>query len=139
MRSGPSSHLARPLRHSSAWLAANSSGDICLPGRFALVDPRPKVARRQVRKREQQVAQVALGIDRDGRDAVERRLFQQRHAQPRLAAARHADADGVGREVLAVVKQRLGMRLAGRQIVRPAEVERAELVDVGHHTITVRS
>ena len=33
----------------------------------------------------------------------------------------------------------LASRLAGRQIVRPAEIERAELVDVGHHAITVGS
>ena len=32
-----------------------------------------------------------------------------------------------------------GSRLAGRQIVRPAEIERAELVDVGHQTITAGS
>ena len=61
----------------------------------------------ELRKREQQIAEVALGIDRDRRDAVERRLFQQRQAEPRLAAAGHADADGVRREVLAVVEQRL--------------------------------
>ena len=132
MRSGPSSHFASPFRHSSAWLAANSSGDILLSGRFALVDPRPKVARLELGKRQQQVAEVALGIDRDRRDAVERRLFQQRQAQPRLAAAGHADANGVRREILAVVEQRLGRRFARRQIVRPAEIERAGLVDVSH-------
>ena len=58
----------------------------------------------QLGKGEQQVAEVALGIDGDDRDAVDGGFFEQRQAEARLAAAGHADAHGVGGEVLGVVR-----------------------------------
>ena len=57
---------------------------------------------------------------------------KQREAEAGLAAAGHADADGVGGEVGAVVEQRLVGRLPRGEVVPAAEVERAALVDVGH-------
>ena len=46
-------------------------------------------------------------VDADGRDAVDGGFLQQRQAQAGLAAAGHADADGVGRQVLRVVEHQV--------------------------------
>ena len=83
-------------------------------------------------KRQQQVAQVALGIDGDRRDAVDGRFFEQREAQARLAAAGHADADGVRGQILRVVQQQLVAQLLRRRVEFTAQVEDAELLEVRH-------
>ena len=81
---------------------------------------------------EQQVAEVALRIDDDRRDAVDGGLLEQRQAEPGLAAARHADADGVRDEIARVVEQQVVPALLFREVERLAEVERAELLEVLH-------
>jgi hypothetical protein len=53
-----------------------------------------------------QVAEIALRIDRERGNAVDRGFFEQREAEARLAAAGHADADRVRRQILRVVEQR---------------------------------
>ena len=103
---------------------------LALAGRLARVHPGLEVRGLQVRKRQQQVADVALGVDGDGRHAVDGGLLQQRQAQARLAAAGHADADGVGGQVPGVVEQFIAERL-GLRVVFPAEVEDAELLVAG--------
>ena len=133
MRSGPSSHLARPLSTARPG-GGESSGDI-FSRAASSVDPRSEIARRQIGKRQQQIAQIAFRIDRDRRNAVERGFLQNSQAKPRLAAAGHADANGVRREVLAVVEQRLGAGLLLGQVVRATEVKRAWFVDVGHRIL----
>ena len=81
---------------------------------------------------------VALRVDHERRDAVERGLLEQRDAEARLAAAGHADADGVGREVPRVVHQRLGGERILGGVVAAAEVERAEFFEVRHGAIIRR-
>ena len=100
--------------------------------RFARIDPRQELGRFQVRKRQQQVAEVALGIDADRRDAVDAGLFEQRQAQAGLAAAGHADADGVRGEIARVVEQQVLGRRARRRVVFPPEIEHAEFFVVLH-------
>src|SRR6185369_15031715 len=63
--------------------------DALLAG-ILLIDPWAEVFGAKFRKRKEKVSQIALGIDDDRRDAVDRRLFQQRDAQPGLSAAGHA-------------------------------------------------
>ena len=86
-------------------------------------------------KGQHQVRDVALRVDHDRRDAVERGLLEERDAEPRLAAAGHADADRVRRQVPRVVHQRLGGERVLGGVVAAAEVERAEFFEVGHGAI----
>ena len=63
----------------------------CGPLRASSIQGR-KSCRHEIGKGQQQVAEVALGVDRDRGDAVDRRFLEQRDAQAGLAAAGHADA-----------------------------------------------
>ncbi len=105
------------------------------PGRFVLVDPGTKVGRPQLGKRQQQVAQVSLRIDGDRRDAVQGRFFQQRQAQPRLAAAGHPHAHGVRRQIARLVEQlHVAARTAG-QVVLAAEIKLVRLLELRHRAL----
>jgi hypothetical protein len=98
---------------------------LALARRLAFVHPRAEVLGAKVREREQQVADVALRVDRDRGHAVDRGLLEQRQAQARLAAAGHADADRVRGEVARVVEQ-VGAELLRTGIELATEVEGAE-------------
>ena len=106
-------------------------GQVLAP-RVVLVDPRPELLGGELRKGEQQVAHVALGIDHQRGDAVDGRLFEQADAEAGLAAAGHADADRVGHQVLRVVEHLPVARLARLQVVRPAQIEGAQLLVALH-------
>ena len=98
-----------------------------------------KVRRREIRKREQQIAEIALRVDADGRDAVDGGFFEQREAQARLAAAGHAHADRVRGEVLRVVEDQVVERRAlARGIELAPEIENAELFVVLHGCTSLR-
>ncbi len=74
-------HFASPLRQSSAVTGGVVVGRLALARGRRLVDPGPEVGGREIREGQQQVAQVALRVDRDGRDAVDRRLLEQRRSR----------------------------------------------------------
>ena len=112
MRSPSWPQSARPFFHVSAVLAASSSGVDALRVWLRRRRSRGEILGRELRKREQQIAEIALGIDDDRGDAVDGRFFEQRQAEARLAAAGHADADGVRGQVLRVVEQQFIGRLA---------------------------
>ena len=95
------------------------------------VHPGQEVLRLEVGEGQHKVAEVPFGVDHNGGDAVERRLFQQRDAQSGLAAARHTHADAVSDQVLGVVQKEAGILLFG-QVVFAAEVERPQLFEVFH-------
>jgi hypothetical protein len=114
-------HAGRPLGRRDA-LALRLRG----------VDPGREVGGGKVREGQQQVRDVALGVDDQRRDAVEGRFLEQRDAQAGLAGAGHADADGVRRQVLRVVQQRRGRKRPGGGVVLAAEIEDAELLEVLH-------
>ena len=103
--------------------------DALAPG-VVLVDPRREVLRAEIREGQAEVREVALRVDDERGDAVEQRLLEEPEAEPGLAAPGHADAHRVGDEVLGVVEEGRGARLLRREIVRPAEVEDAELLEV---------
>jgi Flp pilus assembly protein TadD len=115
MRSGSWPHSARPLRQVSAVLRGEAASGQAL-ARASRRRPRAEILRGELREGEQQVAEVALGVDGDRRDAVDRGLLEQREAQAGLAAAGHADADRVRGDLRKAV---LALR------------ERAALVDDG--------
>ena len=100
--------------------------------RLVLVDPGPEILRGEPGERQEQVAQVALRIDGDDRHAVDGRFLDQAQAESGLAAARHADAEGMGHQVARVVQDRLVERLSRLDVVFTAEVEQAELLEVLH-------
>ena len=103
-----------------------------LPPCLVRIDPREEVLGTQLGKAQEQVAQVSLGIDRDHRDAVDRRLFQQGDSQPGLAAAGHPHANGVRGQVLRLVEQQVRRDLALLQVIGLAEVKKPELFVVLH-------
>ena len=131
MRAPSSPQAASPFCHSSAcWRGVVVHRQV-LPARVVLVDPRPEVFRLEPGEREQQVGEIALGIDDDGRDAVDGRFLDQRQAQAGLAAAGHADADRVGDQVLRVVEDQAVLRLLLLPVIGPAQVEDAQLLEIG--------
>ena len=85
-----------------------------------------------MRERQQQIAQVAFGIDDDGRDAVERRFLNQADAESGFAGTGHADAHRVGGQVLRFVEQRLFRRLPRFGIEDPSQIEHAQLFEIDH-------
>ena len=101
-------------------------------GGVVLVDPGPEVLRAQRREGEHEIGQVALGVDHDRRHAVERGLLDDADAEPRLARARHADADGVRGQVLRVVEDVAVLQRLGLDVVRLAEVEAPKSFDLVH-------
>ena len=111
-------HLRRALGHRAS-----------TPRRVARIDPRLEIPRRERRKREEQVSDVTFGIDADRGHSVDRGLFEERDAEARLAAARHADADRVGRQITRVVEQRRSIRRA-RRVEGATEVEGTELLEL---------
>ena len=105
---------------------------LAVPPRLVFVYPGPEVRRGEVRERQEEVAEVALRIDHDRRNAIDRGLLQQVDADARLAAAGHADAHGMRDEIRRVVQQvsRLG-GLRGR-VDRAPKIEESELLVVWH-------
>src|SRR5262249_36942833 len=87
--------------------------------------PRRELLGGELREREEEVSEVALRIDDDRGNAVDRRLLEERDRQTGLAAAGHADDDGVRRQVFCVVEE--------RTIAFSAEIEGAELLEVREH------
>ncbi len=110
-----------------ALLRGEVVGRQILPLRVAFIDPWPEILRPQLREGEEQIAEIALRIDGDRRHAVERGLLDQADAEPGLAAARHADADGMGHEIARIIEEESGLRLPRGEIVGPSEIEGAEL------------
>ena len=60
-----------------------------------------------------QVAEVALGIDGQDRDAAEQRFLQQHQTQTGLSRPGHADDDAMGGEIGAVQKDGLSRSFTG--------------------------
>ncbi len=108
---------------------------LAVPPRLVFVYPRAEVGRGEVRERQEQVAEVALRIDHDRRNAIDRGLLEQVDADARLAAAGHADADGVRDEIRRVVQQ--VSRLGGlrRRVDRAPKVEEPELLVIVHRVL----
>ena len=94
---------------------------------FVFVDPGTEIAGRQRRERQQQVAEIALRIDRDDRHAVDRRLFDEREAQPGLAAAGHPGADCMRHKIAGVVEHRRIEAFSDRDVVFATEIEEARV------------
>ena len=67
------------------------------------VDPGLEILGPQVGEGEQQVGDVAFGVDDDRGHPIERGLFEQIDAEAGLAAAGHADTDRMGGQVARVV------------------------------------
>src|SRR6185436_637445 len=81
----------------------------------------------------QQVGEIALRIDGEHGHAVDRRLLDEPDPEPRLAAARHADAHGVGDEILRVVEHEIGPPRARGEVLLSSEIEDAQLLVVRRH------
>src|SRR6185503_1873571 len=104
-------------------------GSAALPSRVALVDPGPEGGGPQLGEGEEEVAEVALGIDHQRGDAVKRRLLEEAQAEAGLSAARHAHAYRMGDEILGVVEEEPIGGLLGSEVVEAAEIEDAELFE----------
>jgi len=106
---------------------------LSVPRRFRRIHPRTKVLGLQLRERQQQVAQVTLGIDGNCRNAVDGRFFQERKTEPCLAAARHADTHRVRGQIFGFVQQPVIERLALAKVVLLAQVENAQFLEILRH------
>ena len=104
-------------------------GADALPPRVVLVDPGPEIVGAQLGKGEQEIAEIALGVDQQRGNAVERRLLEEGQAEAGLSAARHAHAYRVGHEILGVVEEEPLAGLPGAEVVGPPEIEDAELLE----------
>ncbi len=105
------------------------------PAGVVQVDPGREVLRLEVGEGQEQVGNVALGVDDDGRDVVQHGLFQQVDAQAGLAGAGHADHDGVGGQVARVVVDHLVDELLGARLVAAAQVKRRGGFDKRHTSL----
>ncbi len=103
-----------------------------LPPRLLRIHPGRKIRRAQIRKGQQQVAQVPLGIDDQGGDAVDGRLLEQSDPQPCLPAAGHAHQQAVRDQISSVEQQRLRPRLMRARLAPPAQVKQPQLLVVLH-------
>ncbi len=71
------------------------------------IQPGLEIGRGQVGKMQEQVGQVAFGIDQNGRDALERGFFHQANAQTGFPGTGHAGDNGVRGQVHRVIIERL--------------------------------
>ena len=100
---------------------------------FGGIDPRLEIGRQQIGKMQQQVGQVALWIDHQSRDPIERGFLQQIDTQTSLAGTGHADDDAMGGQVLGIITYGLCGQFSclwvpnSAQIILPVKVS---------HTIT---
>jgi len=100
--------------------------------RIVEIDPGREVRRAQRGEGQQQVGDVALGVNDDGRDVVQHRLFEQGDAQAGLAAAGHAQHDGVRGQVARIIVDDLVGWLVRRRIESPAQVKGGGSFDKRH-------
>ena len=110
-------------------------GRLTLATGLVFVDPGTKLARGELRESQEQVAEVAFGVDGDHRDAVDGGLLDEGQAEPSLPAAGHPDADSVSNEVARVVEHCLVERAAGGHVVPASKVKEAELLEVLHRAM----
>ncbi len=75
---------------------------------LGFVDPGAEVFAAEFGEGKEKIAEVALRVDEDGGDAIQGGFLEQGEAEAGLAAARHADTDGMGGEILGVVEDEVG-------------------------------
>ena len=78
--------------------------------------------RPELRKGEEEVPDIALRVDRQRRNSIQRGFFEQGEAEAGLAAARHPENHGMRSQVARIVHE--GRRRGLRS--QPAEVKRSE-------------
>jgi len=91
------------------------------------INPRLEILGRKLWECQEEIAEIAFGIDRDGRDTVDCRLLEQGNAESRLAAAGHADTDCVRRQILRIVQHGAVGGPALRKVVFATKVKCSEL------------
>jgi hypothetical protein len=92
---------------------------------IARIHPRLEIAGSERGKGEQEVAEVALRVDADGGNAVDRGFLEQRQAQTGLARSGHAHAHRMRGQVAGIVKDQVLTQRVGSGIELPSEIERA--------------
>ncbi len=117
------SHCCNPLRQESAASAAAWSSDF--PARRAISGSIQgwKSCGASAREVQQEVGQVPFGIDDDGRDALQRRFFEQGNAQTGFPGAGHPGDHRVGGQVGGIVGKGFLDRLFSGGIVIAAKIQ----------------
>ena len=100
--------------------------------RIVRVHPRLEVFGLQIGESEEEVREVAFGIDHDGGNVVDRGFLNQADAQAGLAAAGHTDANRVRHQIFRVVQDEVFALLLVVDVVLSPEVEDAQFFKVGH-------
>ena len=97
-----------------------------LAGGVAGLNPGSEVFGTQIGKTEKQVGDIPFGIDGDHRNIVDQRFLQQPDPQAGLAAAGHADDNGMGQKVFGIIKDQFISPLPGRHIKGFSQVENTQ-------------
>ena len=132
MRSPSWPHLAKPSFHARGLRGGELVGGQAFARRVPFVHPGTEVLGPQLGEGEQQVGQIALRIDDQSGDPVDRRLFEETDAQTGLAAARHPHTDTVRHQVFGIVQEEVLAKLTPTQVVLLAQVEDTQLLEIFH-------
>ena len=100
------------------------------------VDPGQEILAAQLREGEEQVTQVAFGVNQDGRDAINGRLFDQADAQAGLARTGHPHTNGVGYQVFGIVEDEAILHRFFRQVILTTQIEHTEFLKILHRAIS---
>ena len=96
--------------------------------RFAGIDPRREVCRARLGNVRRRFSEIALRVDgQTGMPSIAASSMSVM-PEPGLAAAGHADADGVGQEIAGVVEDEIVEAGAFLEIELLSEVEESELL-----------
>ena len=137
MRAPSSPQSASPFCQRLSLLGGKRVGDHPGAPGLIVVDPGPEVRRRERRERQQQIAEVPLGIDGNHRHTVDRGFFDERQAQAGLAAACHSDANGMRDEIARVVENEVVETLPRSNVVFSSQIKKAELLEILHPLIVI--
>ena len=114
MSAAPRLQSASPFVHVAAVLALAPGG--------ARVDPRLELRRRELVEEQQQVGEVALGVDRDHGDALPEQLLQHHDRETGLSGPGHPDDHPVGQQVVGIELEG-GAGLAAVGVDPPADIQ----------------
>ena len=129
------SPVAQPLFPARRLVGCEVRARLPRPLGFLAVDPGLEIRARERREGQEQVGEVTFRVDDDGGYAVDRGFFDESDAEAGLAAARHADDQGVRDQVPRVVEDRLRFN-AWRGGAGPTpKIEHTKLLEVSHTAI----
>ena len=90
---------------------------------------------RELGERQQQVAHVALRVDRYNRNMIERGFLENADAEPGLAGTCHTYDHGMCCQVLRVIQNEIVAQAISGAVVSLAKIKGAEFFEVEHDPV----